>query len=74
MSKFFKDKKISQACSSYLHQIAQEIMLLLDTNLMKNILLTESQDGQNFGSTCTICNLHVVLHEKSTCLQPIRCA
>ena len=73
MSKFFKDKKISQACSSYLHQIAQEIMLLLVNNLHEKCI-TESQDGQNFGSTCTICNLHVVLHEKSTRLQPIRCS
>ena len=37
MSKFFKHKKISQACSACLHQIAQQIMLLLDTNLMKNV-------------------------------------
>ena len=37
MSKFFKDKKISQACSACLHQIAQEIMLLLVNNLMKNV-------------------------------------
>ena len=55
MSKFFKDKKILQACSAYLHQIAQETVLLLDTNLNEKCT-TESQDRRNFGSTCTICN------------------
>ena len=73
-SKFFKDKKISQACSAYLHQIAQEIVLLLDTNLNEKCT-TESQDGRNFGRPALfVIVVNVALHEKCTHLQPIRCA
>ena len=37
LSKFFKDKKISQACSAYLHQIAQKSFCYLLIIYMKNV-------------------------------------
>ena len=58
--KFFKDNKIVRACrmsaicslnifiSAYLHQIALEIMLLVDK--LYEIRITENENRRNFGN------------------------
>ena len=54
-SKFFKDNKIAQARGAPSNCTVNHVLLV---NNLHEKCITESPDGQNFGSTCTICNLH----------------
>ena len=54
-SKFFKGNKIAQARGAPSNCTANHVLLV---NNLHEKCITESPDGQNFGSTCTICNLH----------------
>ena len=62
-SKFFKNIEIAWArranaiAIAYLHRITQGIMLLLD-GIIHEKRIADSSDGQNFGSTRAIGDLH----------------